>query len=67
MTYEFTLERHIEELNAEYKAYLDPIEREAIWNALQKAGEALAAEEAESFWVSFLAPAEPVPAASLPF
>ncbi|OCC05392.1 hypothetical protein BA190_08140 [Labrys sp. WJW] len=67
MTYEISLERHIEELHAEAKACLDPIECEAIWNAIKEAHEALAAEEAESFWADFLAPAEPVPAVSLPF
>lgn len=67
MTYEFSLEQHIEELRAEYKTNGDPIEREAIGNALQEAREALAAAEADGFWTTFLAPAEPVPAASLPF
>lgn len=67
MTYEFSLEQHIEELRAEYKTCLDPIEREAIWNALKEARKALAAEEAEGFWAAFLKPAEPIPAAGLPF
>ncbi|MDT3382411.1 hypothetical protein RNI52_34105 [Labrys neptuniae] len=67
MTYEFSLEQHIEELRAEYKTCLDPIEREAIGNALQEARKALAAEEADSFWATFLAPTEPVPAAAIPF
>lgn len=67
MTYEFSLEQHIEELRAEYKTCLDPIEREAIGNALQEARKALAGEKAGSFWASFLAPAEPVPAVAIPF
>ncbi|MGJ4859589.1 hypothetical protein ACN6KF_005621 [Labrys sp. La1] len=67
MTYEITLEQHIEELRAEYKTCLDPIEREAIGNALQEAHKALAAAEAEGFWAAFLAPAEPVPAVAIPF
>ncbi|WP_448954874.1 hypothetical protein [Labrys neptuniae] len=67
MIYEFSLEQHIEELRAEYKTCLDPIEREAIWNALREARKALGAAEAEGFWATFLAPAEPVPAAAIPF
>ena len=67
MTYDITLERHIEELRAEYNACYEPAEREAIWNALRHASSALAAKEAEGYLSVFLAPADEVPAAPLPF
>jgi hypothetical protein len=42
-----TLEQYIEELRAEYRACLDPAEREAIWNELCEARAALVAAEAD--------------------
>jgi hypothetical protein len=41
-----TLEQQIEELRAEYRACLDAIERDAIWNELCEARAALSVAEA---------------------